>query len=371
MSAAIELTCRLRRGAFELALDARLDSRATGVFGRSGSGKTSFLHALSGLLPAQELRLVVDGEVLIDTGAGAAPPPHRRRVGLVFQDHRLFPHLSIERNLSYGARSTPAAKGAASLEEVVRLLDVGELLARRPAQCSGGERQRVALGRALLGAPRLLLLDEPLASLDRGLKLQILPYLRRVREELGLPMLIVSHDLGDLLALTDELLLIEDGKVAGQGPLHELAARPETLELLHDCGLVFALPGRVEARDEDGLAWVRVDGPAGFRLACGDCLAEPGSRVEASLRPEDVVLSREPLEVLTSLSNHLPGRIARITHTAARVLVTIECGLAVPVLAEVTERAVRKLGLEEGVEVVAMCKAQAIRTRGLEAGGKS
>jgi molybdate transport system ATP-binding protein len=365
MSAAIEFACRLRRAEFQLELDVQLGSGATGVFGRSGSGKTSLLHALCGLLPADHLRLAIEGETLVDTTTGTLPPPHQRRVGLVFQDHRLFPHLSIGANLRYGQRN--ATEGP-KLDDIARLLDIGELASRRPAECSGGERQRVALGRALLGAPRLLLLDEPLASLDRGLKLQILPYLRRVREELGLPMLIVSHDLGDLLAMTDELLLIDGGRCAGKGRVHELAARAETLELLHDCGLVFALPGVVERRDEDGLAWVRVDGRSEALVACGDCSAPVGARVEASLRPQDVVLAREPLEVRTSLTNHLHGRVAKITHTGARVMVTIDCGLAVPVLAEVTERAVRKLELEPGANLVAMCKAQAILTRGLEAG---
>jgi len=363
VSPTVRIACDARRGAFELELEADLGAPATGVFGRSGAGKSTLLHALAGLLPASRLRLEVDGELLVDSAAGRLPRAHERRVGLVFQDHRLFPHLSVAANLRYGA-----ARGGSGprLEEVVELLELSPLLTRRPADCSGGERQRVALGRALLGAPRLLLLDEPLASLDRGLKRQILPFLRRVREASGIPLLIVSHDLGDLLALTDEVLLLEGGRAAGCGSVAQLAAEAETLELLHDCGLVFALGGAVAERDADGLTWVRLDGPRPQRLACGDCDAPAGTRVEVQLRPEDIVLTRERLPVRTSLSNELLGRIERITHSPARVLVAIDAGLDVPVLAEVTERAVRRLGLEPGAEVVALCKAQAVRTRRLE-----
>ena len=360
MTSTIELDCRLRRGGFRLEVAARLDARATGIFGASGAGKSSLLAALAGLIPVESLRLFVDGERLVDTIGGLAPATHLRRVGLMFQEHRLFPHRSIEGNLRFGLR--PGGDGP-DFDEVVDLLEVRPLLGRRPSACSGGERQRVALGRALLGAPRLLLLDEPLASLDRGLKRQILPYLRRVRERFGLPMLVVSHDLGDLLTLTDELLLVESGRVAGQGTIDELAARADSLELLHDQGLVFALPGRVTRTDEHGLTWVALEGPSECELACGDCRAAPDTPVEVLLRPEDVILARPPLDARLSLTNRLPGRITQITTSPERVLVTVDCGLARPVLAEVTERAIRSLGLEPGTEVIALSKAQATRTR--------
>jgi molybdate transport system ATP-binding protein len=358
----IEIDCRLRRGPFQLEVNARLDGPATGLFGRSGCGKTSLLLGLAGLLPVEHLRLKVAGQTLIDTAAGLAPPTHRRGLGLVFQDHRLFPHRTIAANLRYGRR---AVGGGPSFDEVVELLDIEDLLPRLPALCSGGERQRVALGRALLSAPRMLMLDEPLAGLDRGLKRQVLPYLRRVRERFDLPMLMVSHDLGELLAVTDELLLIEHGRVAGQGSLVQLASRADTLELLHDCGLVFALPGEVQRRDEDGLTWVRPDGESGELLACGNCQDPVGARVEVLLRPEDVILARPPLDARLSVTNSLPGRIAGVARSSARCLVTVDCGLAVPMLAEVTERAVRDLELAVGAEVLVLYKAQAVRTRGL------
>ncbi|MCH2172774.1 molybdenum ABC transporter ATP-binding protein [Myxococcota bacterium] len=356
----IEVSCRVRRGDFLLELDTRLAHRATGIFGRSGAGKTSLLHALAGLIPVDALRLVIDGEAVVDTRTGLDSPPHRRRLGMVFQDHRLFPHLSIDANLRFGMAQQGPGPG---IDEVVELLDIGNLLKRRPDQCSGGEGQRVAMGRALLSAPRMLLLDEPLASLDRGLKRQILPYLRRIRDHYDLPILMISHDLAELLALTDELLLLDRGAIAGQGPLPQLATDSDTLELLHDCGLVFALPGRVARRDPDGLAWIRPDGASERELACGDCPAEPGDRVEMVLRPEDLVLARPPVETPLSLTNRLPGRVVSVTRSSARCLVTLDCGLSAPVLAEVTERAVRDLSLTPSQPVVALCKAQAMQVR--------
>lgn len=357
----IRIDCQVRRGGFTLALSNQLGSRATGIFGPSGSGKSSLLLALTGLIPVEQLRLELDGEVLVDTSTGLIPPAHRRQLGMVFQDHRLFPHLSMRANLSY---AKPSAQ-APAMAEVVELLDIGDLLDHMPAQCSGGQRQRVALGRALLSAPRLLLLDEPLASLDRGLKRQILPYLRRIRNTWNLPMLMVSHDLGELLALTDSLLLLHQGRIAGQGDLATLAADPTTLELLHDCGLVLALPGTLNRRDEDGLAWIRLDGPGAAELACGDCPAAVGDRVDALLRPEDLVLARAPLVDALSLTNRLPGRIVQLTRSRNRCIVTVDCGASVPLLAEVAERAMRSLGLTVGDQILVLCKAQAVQMRSL------
>lgn len=359
--AAVEISVELERGDLALGVDLRLERPQTALFGRSGAGKTTLLHALAGLVPTRRTRLAVRGEVVVDTDTGLCPPTHRRRVGVVFQDHRLFPHLSVGANLTYGMQSV---QGPVSFDEVVELLELGALLDRRPNACSGGQRQRVALGRALLSNPRLLLLDEPLASLDRGLVRQILPYLRRIQEQWDLPMIAVSHDLEDLLSLTDDMVLLDAGQVAARGSIDALVADPDALELLHDRGLVFGLPGRVDRRDDDGLAWVQLESEVGIELACGDCRDAVDAPVDVLLRPEDVVLALPPLEARLSLTNHLPGRVRSITAGEHRQLVIIDCGLTAPVLAEVTARAVRRLGLAPGVEVIALVKAQATRTRG-------
>ncbi len=365
MSSEFRLQCRLERSGFTL--DADVGGGPTvGLFGRSGAGKSTLLKAVAGLVQPDSLKVTLNGETLVDSAADVLPPSHQRGVGIVFQEHRLFPHRTVEGNLRYGAKGVDRALWS----EVVELLGLGPLLGRRPAQCSGGEGARIALGRALLARPRLLLLDEPFAALDRGLRLQLLPYLQRVVQGARVPLVFVSHDLGDLLAITDSLALIERGKVVGQGPLGSLVETPEHLDLLHDCGLVFHIPGVVEARDETGLTHVAHDGTAEARILCGDGAAFPvGAAVDVRLRPEDVILAlpaeggEAALAGQLSLSNQLPGTVTSLTVGAARTLVSMDCGLGVPVLAEVTGRSVERLGLRPGAQVMAMMKAQALRLR--------
>lgn len=366
MSGRFSFSARLARPPLDV--EAAAPGDVLGVFGRSGAGKSTLLGALVGLVPGAEVRVEVDGDCLVDTNAGLSPPVHRRGIGIVFQDHRLFPHRSVGANLAYGAR--PSVKGPA-FEDVVEILRLGPLLGAMPGACSGGERQRVALGRAILGAPKLLLLDEPLASLDRGLRREILPYLASLRDAYRIPMIYVSHELEELLAITDQILLLEQGRAVGIGSASELAMKDECLELLHDCGLVFTLSCVFRERTEDGLVWV--ESPGGQRIACGDfekgmgiAVASgpsPGERVDLLLRPEDVILARPGMDAELSLTNRIEGRIRRVTKTSRRVLVEIECGGAEPLLAEVTERALVRLGLGEGSPALALFKAQATRGR--------
>ncbi len=351
----IELDVALLRGAFRLELSARLAAPSTGVFGPSGAGKSSLLHALAGLLPAERLRLAIDGEVLVDGAAGRVPPAHRRRIGLVFQDHRLFPHLCVRDNLRYGARP-----GAPGWDELIELLDLGDLLERFPHECSGGQRQRIAVGRALFGAPRLLLLDEPLANLDRELKRQILPYLRRIQARFGIPLVMVSHDLEDLLTVSDELLLLERGRSVGQGRLETLAADPALVPRLYSSGLVCPLPATVLA-SEDGHLTLRLDGPGAAPLTCVGSAA-PGSRVEVLLRPDDLVLALPPVRDALSVRNRLPGTVRQVTRAPERSLVLVDIAAARPLLVEVTAEAVERLALTPGTSVLVLAKAQALHT---------
>ena len=373
MTDGIHFDCRLERRGFRLDASVRASS-SLGLFGPSGAGKSTLLKALAGLVPADDLVLRLDGETLVDTGSGDNPPSHRRGVGIVFQEHRLFPHLTVKENLRYGARSVAAERWS----EVVEILGVGPLLDRLPQQCSGGECARVALGRALLARPRLLLLDEPFAALDRGLRLQLLPYLQRVVAEAEVPLIFVSHDLGDLLTMTDSLALMEGGRIVGEGALADLVRTPRHLDLLHDCGLLFNLPGIVESRDPSGLTHVAHGGVSGARILCGDPEPWPiGARVDVRLRPEDVILALpstggvSSLAAQLSLSNQLPGRVTHLTDGASRTLVSLDCDLGVPVLAEVTRRSVERLGLAPGVQVIAMMKAQALRLTPRVSAGRS
>lgn len=210
----IEFDFDLRRGTFHLQAQAELDAGATGVCGPSGSGKSTLLALLTGLLHPDRGRLAFRGEVLLDTATGVFVPPWRRHFALVFQDGQLFPHLTARENLLYGYRRRASSERRFEFGEILDLLEIGDLLERRPAKLSGGQRQRVALGRALLYSPRVLLLDEPLASLDERLREQILPFLLRVKRDTGIPMLYVSHARAEVEFLADRTLRLEQGRLA-------------------------------------------------------------------------------------------------------------------------------------------------------------
>ena len=208
----IRLDLRLQRGRFHLAVEAEIGAGVTAICGPSGAGKSTLLALLAGLLRPQQGQLSFDGERLIDTEAQCFVPAWQRHFGLVFQDGQLFPHLSVQDNLLYGWRQLAPAQRRFHLPEVLELLEIGALRQRRPLQLSGGERQRVALGRALLYSPRLLLLDEPMASLDERLKQQILPFLKRLKQETAIPMIYVSHLRSEVDYLADRVLTLEGGR---------------------------------------------------------------------------------------------------------------------------------------------------------------
>ena len=209
----------------EFSLSARFESegRVTGLFGVSGAGKTSLVNMIAGLLRPDRGTIAIDDEALDDTARGIHVPAHRRRIGYVFQDARLFPHLNVMQNLDYGRRMNRLPADPAQIKRVTDLLDIGHLLNRRPGKLSGGERQRVALGRALLSKPRLLLLDEPLGSLDEGRRAEILPYLVRLRDEARVPMVYVSHDAAEMRQLATQIVLLQHGQVTSTGGVKVLA----------------------------------------------------------------------------------------------------------------------------------------------------
>jgi len=202
-------------GEFSLQAAFTSEGRVTGLFGQSGAGKTSLISMIAGLLKPDRGIISLDGEMLDDAAARVHVPPHRRRIGYVFQDARLFPHLNVRQNLDYGRRMNRLPDDPAQRSRVTDLLDIGSLMDRRPGKLSGGERQRVALGRALLAKPRLLLLDEPLGSLDEARKVEILPYLVRLRDEANVPMVYVSHDAAELRQLATQIVMLRNGRVTG------------------------------------------------------------------------------------------------------------------------------------------------------------
>jgi molybdate transport system ATP-binding protein len=210
----IEVQARLKRKHFELEASLQLSQRVTAIYGPSGAGKSTLLSIIAGITQPDSGRIVVDGECLFDSQARINKPIHQRKIGLVFQEGRLFPHLTVEHNLSYALNFTPVQNQQFQLKKIVELLELEALLKQKPHQLSGGEKQRVALGRALLSSPRLLMLDEPLASLDDRLKNQILPFLKLVSTEINIPMIYISHSKKEIMQITDNLIDIQHGKVS-------------------------------------------------------------------------------------------------------------------------------------------------------------
>lgn len=230
------LEIRLRKRLGDFRIDAAFSTEVAGVtalFGTSGAGKTSVINMVAGLIPPDDGLVAVNGLMLFDSSQSLDLPPERRRCGYVFQDGRLFPHLTVKANLTYGMRLVPRSERYVSFEQVVELLGIVHLLARRPAKLSGGEKQRVAIGRALLTSPSLLLMDEPLASLDAARKGEVLPFIARLPREFSIPILYVSHSLDEILNLADTVVLLESGKVVATGSVEDLMSR---LDLQHFSG---------------------------------------------------------------------------------------------------------------------------------------
>jgi molybdate transport system ATP-binding protein len=347
----LEVALRHRWG--NTALDIAFQAPTPGVvvlFGPSGSGKSSTALAAAGLWRPERCRVAVDGVVLADTEAGVWVPPERRRLGVVFQDARLFPHLGVEANLRYGMRRAPP--GPVRFDAVVELLGIGALLRRRPHTLSGGERQRVAVGRALLAQPRLLVMDEPLASLDAARRTEILPYLARLRDALRLPILYVTHALDELARLADTVVLLEAGQVVAAGPIAEVAARADLPLALRDDAAAVLL-ARVEAHDPArGLTRLRAGGMA----VLVPLLDRPvGAAVRARVPAREVALARAVPEAV-SFQNVVAGRVRRVVVGPLAALVELEAGGAA-LLARVTPDAVARLGLAPGVETVALFKS--------------
>ena len=362
MSLSVEL--RHRFPAIDIAIAFEVPSPGvTVLFGPSGSGKSTVLAAAAGLLRADACRIAIDGDILADTRAGVNLPPERRRVGLVFQELRLFPHMSVRNNLAFGLRRTEARQ--IGFDEVVDLLEIGPLLERRPTTLSGGERQRVAIGRALLAQPRLLLMDEPLASLDQPRKAEILPYLARLKTMLRLPVLYVTHSLDELLQLADSVVLMEAGTVVAAGAVAEISARPDLfLARRDDAGAVLAcrVTGHEAARQLT-------------RLACGKATLwvaqtglPDGGAVRVRIPAREVILARGPADQFgeaLSLHNVVPGTVRAIAADPAHRAVLVEVALGGgSVLSRVTEDAVARLGLSPGAPVLALIKSVSVELLG-------
>lgn len=339
----------------DFSLDVRFESagRLTALFGPSGSGKTTVINMIAGLIRPDKGRIEVDGRVLVDTNTGIFVPKHKRRIGMVFQDARLFPHMSVAGNLRYGRWFTPPAQRYADMDAVVELLGIGPLLDRRPAKLSGGEKQRVAIGRALLTSPGLLLMDEPLASLDEARKAEILPYIERLRDETKTPIVYVSHSVAEVARLATDVVTLAQGHVIASGPTDAVMQRLDLLPVEERGEGGAVLDTRVLRHDET--FGMTVLGSAAGEIRVPRLVAKTGAPVRIRIRARDVMIATEEPTGLSAL-NILPGTITAISPgEGPTVEVGIDCN-GVVVLARITEQSRHTLKLQLGGKIFAVVK---------------
>lgn len=340
-------------GRFAVDVDFTAPTGVTALFGASGAGKTTVVNAVAGLFRPAHGRVVAQGDVLMDTEQRIDLPPRKRRIGYVFQEPRLFPHLSVRANLLYGARFAPRAATGPAFDDVIDLLGIGKLLDRQPGALSGGEKARVSLGRALLSKPRMLLMDEPLAALDAPRREEILPFLEGLRDA-GLPVLYVSHSMAEVARLASTVVLLSAGRVVAAGPTGVILSDPALAPRFGGGEAGTVISARVAGTDPDGL--VRLE-TAGGPVWVAE--APPAGQLRLRIHASDVIVSRNRPEGLSAL-NVLTGTVNRIeAEPGGRAFVRIAIGEEA-ILARITQRSVAALDLAPGVACHAILKTVAV-----------
>jgi molybdate transport system ATP-binding protein len=349
----IEVSVTLRLGSFTLDAEFAADSCFIALFGPSGSGKTSLINVIAGLTRPERGRVVIDGAALIDTARGVFLPSHKRRLGMVFQEGRLFPHLSVKQNLCYGAWFAGVRDGGANLARVAALLGIQPLLGRYPNRLSGGEKQRVAIGRALLASPKLLLMDEPLASLDEPRKQEIMPYLERLRDEARIPIVYVSHSVAEVARLSDTLVVLQGGTVRSAGPTLALMQRLDLLPAAD--GEAGAVIEAVVQSHDDAYGLTTLASRAG-RWRAPRLDAAPGKIIRMQIKARDVMIALKRPEEMSAL-NVIEGTVAEIgPMDGASVEIRLDCS-GEALVARLTRYSAERLSLRVGAPVFAVVKS--------------
>jgi molybdate transport system ATP-binding protein len=361
----LEVRVKHRLGAFALDADFASDGGLTALFGRSGSGKTTLINVVAGLIRPDHARIVVAGEALTDTDRHIIVPRHRRRIAYVFQEGRLFPHLTVRQNLLYGRWFVRPLQRHGNFAQIVDMLGIGHLLQRMPATLSGGEKQRVAIGRALLASPRLLLMDEPLASLDEDRKAEILPYIERLREDTRLPIVYVSHSIAEVARLASTIIILSEGRIAAAGPAAEVMTRLDLSPLIGRPETGALLETRIIDHDVAfGLTRLRA---AAGELRIPHLDLPVGRKVRVRIRARDVMIAvREPTGL--SALNVLPGVITEIGPSDGPIAeLRLDCG-GDALIARLTRQSIATLKLSHGKRVYAVIKSVAFDRRAVGRG---
>lgn len=358
-----EVDITLPRKNFTLKIKESFSQGITGIFGPSGAGKSSLLHSIAGIAHPNSGRIVIEEKVIFDHQQRINTPIEKRHIGYVFQEGRLFPHMSVKENLCYGLKKS--SKEEIGYNEVVDLLNLGHILQSKPSRISGGERQRTALGRALLSSPDILLLDEPFSAVDINLRRQILPFILNIQQRIKMPILVVSHDLPDLLKLTNSLLIIQDGRVLAHGEYYKLVQQPQVSHLFARGAIVNAVE-MVAAFDTrtSGLTYLRFKNLHTDVMVKCDGSREhyaAGQHVKMFINADDIALSTEPLPQI-SIQNQLQGYIEEVIDRETTSLCIINVGFTLVV--EVTTASIHKLQIAKGSSIWCLFKSVAIDTIG-------
>lgn len=351
----LDLRMTHRLGRFDVDVAFTAPQGVTVLFGKSGSGKTTVVNTVAGLLKPQSGVLRLDGETLMDSASGLFLPPHRRRLGYIFQDARLFPHLSVRQNLMFGRWFAPRHARGTPVDPIIAMLDLAPLLDRRPGALSGGERQRVAIGRALLSGPRMVLADEPLSALDEARRAEILPYFERLRDEVSVPILYVTHSVAEVARLATTVVALDKGRVVAQGAAADVLGNPAVTPLgARAAGAVIS--ARLVAQDDDGLS---VLDAGGVRFLLPRVSHPMGTVLRLRITAHDVILSRHRPEGLSAL-NIIGGTVEELRQgdgPGALVALSTPAGR---ILARITRRSATALELAPGAECYAVVKSVAI-----------
>lgn len=353
----LDVAVNYQLGNFSLSVELQAGTGITALFGRSGCGKTTLVNILAGLETPRQGHVRIGETVLFDSEKQINLPPERRRIGYVFQDSRLFPHMTVKNNLLYGQTRVRPGMDRHSITDIVDLLALTGLLDRRPTTLSGGEKQRVAIGRALLSGPEILLMDEPLASLDALHRAEILPFIERLGDEVGIPMVYVSHALDEVIRLADTLAIMSDGEIAASGSVEDIMARLDLRPLTgrYEAGAVILT--KVAAHDD-------ADQLSELSCAAGTFtvprVPQPiGASIRLRVRARDISLTTEK-PVATSILNIFQGEVLEIERDGIPSQADILVDIGVPIIARLTRRSIRELGLAPGKAVYVMVKAASI-----------
>ena len=348
---------KLALGEFTLKVEIEIPVHGfTVLFGPSGSGKTSFLRCISGLERAPEGFLQIGDETWQDERKGIFIPANERKIGYVFQEMRLFPHLNVEGNLRYGLKRHTPQNGNVLFSQIVEIMGLETFLSRYPRNLSGGEKQRVALARALLTRPRLLLMDEPLAALDTKRKQEILPYFKRMQSELNIPIFYVTHSLNEVLQLVDTMLLMDQGKIVAAGAVEDVLSHPDLGRHLGHTLVGTVLDTTVVRQDKEFQLTVLKFNAHTLYVPRRD--VSPGDRLRIHIRAEDVTLAVAPIENQTSVLNVLPAQVIETRPSVEdECKVDVKLDIGCPLLASITRKSLSHLNLKSGQNIYAHIKA--------------